>query len=104
MLICIKQIMASKPPSAVVSLLQRIVCDQIEEKSLNRLMAATLKDFRSENIECNKYQLVFVTTAVVLLKPCLSRLKQLSHRFAHWLYVCLFLSEDIASGFQFNSF
>ena len=85
--------MASKPSSAVVSLLQRIVCDQIEEKSLNRLMAATLKDFRSENIECNKYQLVFVTGALVLSKPCLS-----------WLKVFLFLSEDSASGFQFNSF
>ena len=48
MLVCVKQIMASKPSSAVVCLLQSIVYDQIEEKSSNGLTAATLKDFRSE--------------------------------------------------------
>ena len=47
MLVCIKQIMASKPSSAVVCLLQSIVYDQIEEKSSIGLTAATLKDFRS---------------------------------------------------------
>lgn len=31
--------------------------------------------------------------------PLLSRLKQLPHLFNHRLYVCLFLSEDCASGF-----
>lgn len=36
--------------------------------------------------------------------PLLSRLKQLPHLFNHRLYVCLFLSEDCASGFLFNSF
>ena len=39
MLVCIKQFMASKPYSAVVYSLQSIVYDQIEEKSLNGLMA-----------------------------------------------------------------
>ena len=32
------------------------------------------------------------------------KIKKLPHRFTHRLFVCLFLSEDSASGFQFNSF
>ena len=41
MLVCIKQFIAIKPSSAVVYSLQSIAYDQIEEKSLNGLMAAS---------------------------------------------------------------
>ena len=64
----------------------------------------TLKDCRFENIDYSKYQLIFVTAEEVFSMPFLSRLKQLPHLFNHRLYVCLFLSEDSASGFLFNSF
>ena len=46
-----------------------------KEKSSNRLTAAILKDFRSENMECSKYQLIFVTAEEVLSKPILFCLK-----------------------------
>ena len=59
----------------------------------------TLKDCRFENIDYSKYQLIFVTAEEVFSMPFLSRLKQLPHLFNHRLYVCLFLSEDSASGF-----
>ena len=41
----------------------------------NRLTAAILKDFRLENMECSKYQLIFVTAEEVLSKPILFCLK-----------------------------
>ena len=71
------------------------------EKSSNRLTAAILKDFRLENMECCKYQLIFVTAEEVLSKPTLFclKIKKLFHLFTHRLYVCLFLSDDNASGF-----
>ena len=68
----------------------------------NRLTAAILKDFRLENMECSKYQLIFVTAEEVLSKPilfCLKIKKKMFHRFTHRLYVCLFLSDDNASEF-----
>ena len=72
----------------------------MEEKLSNRLMAAILKDFRSENLECSKNQLIFVTAEEVVSMPFLFRLKKkTASPFTHWLYVCLFLSEDSASGF-----
>ena len=46
-----------------------------KEKSSNRLTAAILKDFRLENMECSKYQLIFVTAEEVLSKPILFCLK-----------------------------
>ena len=49
--VCIKKIMAGKLPSAVVC------CFKV---SYNRLTAAILKDYRLKNIECGKYQLIFV--------------------------------------------
>ena len=67
----------SKPSSAV------LCCFKVsfttkgkkKEKSSNRLTAAILKDFRLENMECCKYQLIFVTAEEVLSKPILFCLK-----------------------------
>ena len=71
-----------------------------KENLLNRLMAAILKDSRLKNIECRKYQLIFVTAEEVLSKPFLFWLKKkLPHHFTKRLYVCLFVLEDSASGF-----
>ena len=68
-------------------------------------MAAILKDFRSEIIKCSKYQLIFVTAEEVLSMSFLFwPNKKLPYRFILQLLVCLFLSEDSASGFSFNSF
>ena len=65
-----------------------------------RLTVDVIKDFRLENIECSKYQLIFVTAEEVLSKPFLFPAgKKKPHRFIHRLYVCLFLSKDSASGF-----
>ena len=47
-----------------------------KEKLSNRLKAAILKDFRSENIDCGKYQLIFVSAEEVLSKPILFWLKK----------------------------
>ena len=47
-----------------------------KEKLSNRLKAAILKDFRSENIECSKYQLIFVSAKEVLSKTILFWLKK----------------------------
>ena len=71
------------------------VYDKIEGKLSNRLTAATLKDFRLENVVCSKYQLIFVSAEEVLSKPFLSWLKKkLPYRFTHRLYMRLFLSGD----------
>ena len=92
--------MAGKPSSAVVCYFQVSFTIKWKKKLSNRLMAVILKDFRSENLECSKNQLIFVTAEEVLSMPFLFRLKKkLPHRFTYWLYVCLFLSEDNASGF-----
>ena len=48
----------------------------MEGKLSNRLTTAILKDCRLENIECRKYQLIFVTAEEVLSKPFLSWLKK----------------------------
>ena len=62
----------------------------MEEKLSNRLMAAILKDFRSENLECSKNQLIFVTAEEVVSMPFLFRLKKkLPHRsLIGSTYVC----------------
>ena len=54
-------------------------------------------------IEWGKYQLIFVTAEEVSSRPFLfwlkkKRKKKTAH-FTHRLYVCLFLSDDSASGF-----
>ena len=43
-----------------------IVYDQMEEKLSYRLMTALFNYFCLENIECSKYELIFVTTEEVL--------------------------------------
>ena len=53
-------------------LLQSIVYDQMEEKLSNKLPAPILKDFRLENIDCTKYQLIFVTAEEILSKTFFS--------------------------------
>ena len=63
-----------------------------------RLREAVLKDFRLENIECSKYQLIILTAEEVLSKPFLFSAEK-KKPFTHRLFVCLFLSEDSASGF-----
>ena len=40
----------------------------MEEKLSNKLPAAILKDFRLENIDCTKYQLIVVTADEILSK------------------------------------
>ena len=78
MQVCIKQIEAGKPLSAVVCYLKvssTIKWKKKEELS-NRLTAAKLKDFPLENIECNKYQLIFVIAEEVLSQPFPFRLKK----------------------------
>ena len=46
----------------------------MEEKLLNRLRAALLKDFRLKNMDWSKYQLTFVVAEEVLSRPLLSLL------------------------------
>ena len=96
-------IIAGKPSSAVLCCFKVSFTTKWKkkEKSSNRLTAAILKDFRLENMECCKYQLIFVTAKEVLSKPILFclKIKKLFHLFTHRLYVCLFLSDDNASGF-----
>ena len=71
----------------------------MKEKLSNRLAAAILRDFRLENIEWSKCQVIFVTEDEVFSKPFLSCLKKLPHCFTHQLCMYLFLSEDRPSGF-----
>ena len=78
-------------------LLPSIVDDQMEEKLSQRLTAAILKDFRSENIECSKYQLIFMTAEEVSSKLFLSRLRNKTASLFQRIYVCLFLLEESAS-------
>ena len=95
-------IIAGKPSSTVFCCLKVsfTIKWKKKEKLSNRLTAAILKEFRLENMECSKYQLIFVTAEEVLSKPILFWLnKKLFHRFTHRLYVCLFLSDDNGSGF-----
>ena len=56
-------------------LLQSIVYDQMEEKLSNKLPAPILKDFRLENIDCTKYQLIVVTADEILSKTFFSSWK-----------------------------
>ena len=51
--------------------LQSIVYDQIEEKLSNYIYQAILKDFRLKNIDCTKYQLIFVTAEEISSKTFL---------------------------------
>ena len=71
----------------------------MKEKLSNRLAAAILRDFRLENIEWSKCQVMFVTEDEVISKPFLSCLKKLPQYFTHQLYMYLFLSEDSPFGF-----
>ena len=64
--------MADKPLSAVVCCFKVSFYDQMEEKSADRLTVTILEDCRLENIECSKYQLIFVAVERVLSKPFLS--------------------------------
>ena len=70
-------IIAGEPSSAVLCCFKVSFTTKWKkkEKSSNRLTAAILKDFRLENMECCKYQLIFVTAKEVLSKPILFCLK-----------------------------
>ena len=71
-----------------------------KEKLSNRLKAAILKDFRSENIECSKYQLIFVSAEEVFFETnSFLAKKKLFHHFTHRLNGCLLSLDDSASGF-----
>ena len=59
--ICIKQIMACKPSGAVVCALKYRLQSNEKNHPKARLQAAIIKDCRLGNIECSKYQLMFVT-------------------------------------------
>ena len=71
-----------------------------KEELSNRLKAAILKDFRSENIVCSKYQLIFVSAEEVLSKFILFWLKKKTvspfHSSAQRVFVSL---DNSASGF-----
>ena len=102
--VCIKQIMAGKPSSAVVCCFKvsftvkwKKNCQIGQRQLYSRIVVWKI-------IERSKYQLIFVTAEEVLSKPFLSRLKQLPHLFNHRLYVCLFLSVTVLPVFLFNSF
>ena len=78
----------------------------MEEKLSNRLMAAILKDFRSENLECSKNQLIFVTAEEVVSMLFLFRLKKkkLPHRsFIGSTYVC-FCQKTVLPVFNLTHF
>ena len=69
--VCIKQIMACQPLSAVVCCFKvsftikwRKSCQR--NGIYNNQPAAILKDFRLENIDCTEYQLIFVTAEEIL--------------------------------------
>ena len=90
--ICFKQIVACKPSGAVVCASKYLFrSNKRKNREIARVKAAIVKDFCLENMECNKFQLIFVTAEEVLSKPFLSSLKKrLPHRFTNQLYVCLF--------------
>ena len=62
-----------------------------KEKLLNRLTVAILKDFRLENMECSKYQLIFVTAEEVSSKPILFCLKKITVSPFHSLALHVFV-------------
>ena len=72
MLVRIKQITIGKRWSVLVvcPLLSSVygLYDQMEEASLMRLMTATLRDCRTEGIQCGKYHFMFASTEVVFSK------------------------------------
>ena len=72
-----KNIIANKPSSAVLCCFKVSFTTKWKKKKiLNRLTVAILKDFRLENMECSKYQLIFVTAEEVSSKPILFCLKK----------------------------
>ena len=76
-----------------------------KEELSNRLKAAILKDFRSENIVCSKYQLIFMSAEEVLSQFILFWLKKkLFHRFTHRLNVCLFRWITVLPVFNLTNF
>ena len=62
-------------------LLSSIIYDQMKEKLSNRLAAAIVRDFRLENIEWSKFQVIFVTEEEIFSKPFLSCLKKTASLF-----------------------
>ena len=73
-------------------------------KIVKQINSSSAQGLQFENIECSKYQLIFVTAEQVFSRSFLFWLKtttttKTAHRFTHRLYVCLFLSKDSASGF-----
>ena len=101
-------IIAGKPSSAVLCCFKVSFTTKWKkkEKSSNRLTAAILKDFRLENMECCKYQLIFVTAEEVLSKPILFclKIKKLFHLFTHRLYVFCFCRMTMLPVFNLNHF
>ena len=96
MQVCIKQIEAGKPLSAVVCYFKvsfTIKWKKKEELS-NRLTEAILKDFPLENIECNKYQLIFVIAEEVLSQPFPFRLKKQLPYHSSALHVFVFVGRQ----------
>ena len=71
----------------------------MKEKLSNRLAAALLRDFRLENIEWSKCQVIFVTEEEIFSKPFLSCLKKTASLFHSSALHVFFLSEDSPSGF-----
>ena len=68
--VCIKQIMACKPLSAFVC--HSKVSFTIKwKKSCQTIYIKLLKDFRLKNIDCTKYQLIFVTAEEISSKTFL---------------------------------
>ena len=77
-----------------------------KKKLSNRLMAVILKDFCSENLECSKNQLIFVTAEEVLSMPFLFRLKKkncLTVSLIGSTYVC-FCQKTVLPVFNLTHF
>ena len=86
-------------PVYIKQIVAGIVYDQMEEKLSYRLMAALFNYFCLENIECSKYELIFVTTEEVLWKPYLSWLKKNCLTISLISSVCQFLISLILIGY-----
>ena len=70
-----------------------------------RLREAVLKDFRLENIECSKYQLIILTEEEILSKPFLfSAEKKKPHRFTHRFSCICFCRKTALQVFNLTRF
>ena len=94
-------IIAGKPSSAVLCCFKVSFTTKWKKKrkSSNRLTAAILKDFGKYGVQQISAHICDRRGGIVEANSFLLENKKLFHLFTHRLYVCLFLSDDNASGF-----